>query len=72
MTSATNSLPVYGLAAGTYYGKVAAFDPWTTKPSLLNLSTEISFVISTGGGTSPSGGGSTGAGWGGRGGTAIP
>ena len=72
VTSATNSLPVYGLPAATYYGKVAAFDPWTLKPSLLNLSTEISFTITTGGGSTATGGGGLGAGWGGRGGTPLP
>jgi hypothetical protein len=59
------SLTIYGLAAGTYYCKIAAYDPWTNKPSLLNLSTELSFTITTGGGSTPTGGGTGGGGFGG-------
>jgi hypothetical protein len=49
----TLPLSIYGLAAGTYYARIAAYDPWTTNPDLLNLSSEVSFTITTGGGTSP-------------------
>lgn len=61
-----SSIVLYGLAAATYYVRMAAFDPWSSDPSELNLSSEHSFTISVGGGTSPSGGGSGGAGWDGR------
>ena len=54
---------IFGLAAGTYYARIAAFDAWTNDPSLLNLSAEQSFVISTGGGSTPTGGGDTGGGF---------
>jgi hypothetical protein len=56
----TLPLNIYGLAAGTYYCRIAAYDPWTNDPDQLNLSTELNFVISTGGGASPSGGGTDG------------
>lgn len=62
----TLPLSIYGLAAGTYYARIAAYDPWTTNPDLLNLSSEVSFTITTGGGTSPSGGGDAGGGYEGR------
>lgn len=73
--SGINSIAVYGLAAGTYYGRIAAIDPWSSAPALLNLSSEISFTITTGGGGTPSGGGTGGGGYGGRrlgDGTVIP
>ncbi len=53
------------LPAGTYYAKVAAFDTWSSNPSLLNFSAEDSFVISTGVGTAPGGDGGGGTGGGG-------
>jgi hypothetical protein len=53
-------LNIYGLAAGTYYAKIAAFDPWTNDPDQLNLSAQQSFTITTGGGASPSGGSTDG------------
>lgn len=67
-TQGTGSLfagsPAYlqNWAAGTYYTKVAAFDAWTTLPSLLNFSTETSFTTTgssggTGGGSGDGGGG---------------
>lgn len=58
--------PTYlqGLAAGTFYTKVAAFDAWTDRPDLLNYSTpEQSFVITTGGGGTGGGGGGGGGGY---------
>jgi hypothetical protein len=61
------SVSIYGLAAGTYYAKIAASDPWTANPALLNLSSELSFVISTGGGATPTGGGISGGGYAGGG-----
>jgi hypothetical protein len=73
-----NSVAIYGLAAATYYCKIAAYDGWSANPSLLNLSSELNFAISTGGGSTPTGGGTGGGGYtgggGGRGGggTAIP
>lgn len=63
VTSGTNSLSVFGLAAGTYYCRIAACDPWSADPSLLNLSAEMNFVITTGGGTTPTGGGGGGGGF---------
>lgn len=51
---------IYGLPAGTYYAKIAAFDNWTQQPNLLNFSPETSFTISTGGGSSTPGGGGGG------------
>lgn len=65
VTSGTPSINIYGLAADTYYGHIAAFDEWTSNPALLNLSSEISFTITTGGGSTPSGGGTAGGGYGG-------
>lgn len=74
--SGITTLPIYGLAAGTYYGRLAAYDAWSANPALLNLSTELSFTITTGGGSTPSGGGDGGGGYGGGGGggpgTMIP
>ena len=54
------SLPAVlsGLAAGTWYAQVAAIDLWTASPSLLNMSGEVNFTITTGGGPSPTGGAS--------------
>jgi hypothetical protein len=63
VSSGISSINIFGLAAGTYYGKMAAYDGWSSKPTLLNLSTEISFTITTGGGSSPSGGGPSGGGY---------
>ena len=62
--------------AGDRRAKALAIDGWTANPTLLNLSSEISFTIATGGGSTPSGGGTggtaktygTGAATGGRGG----
>lgn len=56
------TIALYGLAAGTFYGRIAAYDAWTSNPTLLNLSSELSFTISTGGGSTPPGGGG-GGGW---------
>ncbi len=64
---------IFGLAAATYYCKIAAYDAWTANPGQLNLSTELSFVISTGGGSTPTGGGTGGGGYKGSGsGLALP
>jgi hypothetical protein len=52
-----------GLAAGTFYTKVAAYDAWTDRPDLLNFSTEDDFVITTGGGGIGGGGGGGGGGY---------
>lgn len=60
------SITVYGLAAGTYYCRIAAYDGWTANPAFLNLSPEKTFTITTGGGSSPSGGGAGGGGYIGR------
>ena len=61
VSSVGNSITLYGLPAGTYYARVGARDPWTDAPTLLNLSAEVSFTITTGGGQgTPSGGGSSG------------
>jgi hypothetical protein len=60
------TVSVYGLAAGTYYCRIGAYDGWTANPGQLNLSSELSFTITTGGGSSPSGGGTGGGGWGGQ------
>lgn len=62
--SGVSSFSLYGLSAGTYYGKLAAYDGWSSNPADLNLSSEISFTITTGGGTYTSGGGGGGAGGG--------
>lgn len=59
------SIPLYGLAAGTYFGRIAAYDGWSGDPAFLNLSSEISFTVAIGGGSTPSGGGSGGGGGGG-------
>lgn len=56
------STPIYSLAAGTYYARAAAYDGWTSRPGLLNLTAQASFIITTGGG---GGGGSGGGGGGG-------
>lgn len=57
--------PAYlsGLAAATFYAKVAAFDAWTDRPNLLNFSSEVTFVITTGGGGVGGGGGDGGGGY---------
>lgn len=60
------SVSIFGLAAATYYCKIAAYDPWTANPSQLNLSTELTFTISTGAGATPSGGGTGAGGYTGR------
>lgn len=59
------SSPAYlqGLAAGTFYAKIAAYDAWTRRPDLLNFSTEVSFAITTGGGGVGGGGGGGGGGY---------
>lgn len=56
--------PIYGfgLTAGAYFGKVAAFDAWSDRPDLLNFTAEDAFTITTGGGgfgggAAPGGGG---------------
>lgn len=66
VVSGIPSIDLFGLAAGTYYGRVAAYDGWSGAPGLLNLSSEISFTITTGGGSSPGGGGDGGGGFIGR------
>lgn len=49
------------LAAGTFYGKVASVDSWTSQPDQVTFSAEDSFVIATGvGGAAPGGGGGGG------------
>ncbi|MEG3086187.1 Hint domain-containing protein [Sphingomonas sp. PB4P5] len=65
VTRNLGSSPQYlqGLAAGTFYTKVAAFDAWTDNPGLLNFSTEDDFTITTGGGGSGGGGGGGGGGY---------
>jgi len=63
VTAGIPTLSIFGLAAGTYYARIAAFDGWTTNPDFLNLSSEQSFTISTGGGATPSGGGTGGGGY---------
>ena len=68
VTSGTPSVQVFGLAAGTYYGRLAVYDSWTGNPALLNLSGEMPFTITTGGGSTPSGGGTDGGGYDGGGG----
>ena len=55
---------LYGLPAGTYYARAAAYDAWSADPSLLNLSSEVSFVLTAGGGSTPAGGGGGGGGGG--------
>lgn len=66
VTSGVPSVDVFGLAAGTYYGRIAAYDGWTNDPARLNLSPEISFTIATGGGSTPSGGGTGSGGYNGQ------
>lgn len=66
LSSGIPSITVYGLAAGTYYGRIAAYDGWTADPAFLNLSAEHSFTIMAGGGSSPGGGGDAGGGYNGR------
>jgi hypothetical protein len=61
--SGVNSIYVYGVPAGTYYCRIAAYDAWSSNPNFLNMSPEMSFVISTGGGSTPTGGGITGGGY---------
>jgi hypothetical protein len=57
--------PAYlqNLAAGTFYAIGAAYDAWTTRPDLLNFSSQDSFTISTGGGGVGGGGGGGGGGY---------
>ncbi|WP_333571304.1 Hint domain-containing protein [Sphingomonas sp.] len=57
--------PAYlqGLASGTFYAKIAAFDAWTRRPDLLNFSSEVTFAITTGGGGVGGGGGGGGGGY---------
>lgn len=62
-TSGT-TVPIYGLVAGTYYARAAAYDSWSDRPGLLNLTAQDSFVIAIGGGGF-GGGGSGGGGSGG-------
>lgn len=66
--SAGPNVPIYGLAAGTYYARIAAFDFWTRAPALLNLSAQLTFTITAGGG----GFGGGGSGGGGGGGFPLP
>lgn len=66
--SGINTVTIGGLAAGTYYCRIAAYDGWTSDPRQLNLSTEMSFTITAGGGSTPTGGGGGGTGGGGTGG----
>ena len=68
IASVGNTVNLYGLAAGTYYARVAARDPWTDAPPLLNLTAEQSFTITTGGGGGTPSGGGGGGGYNGRGG----
>lgn len=75
VASGTKPVTLYGLDAGTYYARIAAYDQWSANPAGLNLSPEMSFTITTGGGSTPSGGGTGGGGYhggGGTGGGAIP
>ena len=57
----SNSQQLFSLGAGTYYAKVAALDGWSINPSYLNISTEVSFTITSG---SSGGIGGTGSGGG--------
>ena len=66
LSSGIPSITIYGLAAGTYYARIAAYDGWTADPAFLNLSAERSFAITAGGGSSPGGGGDGGGGYNGR------
>jgi len=68
VTSGLPSISIFGLDAGTYYGRVAAYDEWTANPAYLSLSDEIPFTITVGGGSTPSGGGGGGGGYTGGGG----
>ncbi|WEK42992.1 MAG: hypothetical protein P0Y64_16865 [Candidatus Sphingomonas colombiensis] len=54
---------IQGLAAGTFYTKVAAYDAWSDLPALLNFSAEASFAITAGGGGTGGGGGGGGGGY---------
>ena len=59
-TSRSLPIGIYGLAAGTYYARIAAYDYWTRDPARLNLSSELSFTITTGNGGNPGTGGGGG------------
>lgn len=54
---------IQNLAAGTFYAIGAAYDAWTSRPDLLNFSSQDSFAISTGGGGVGGGGGGGGGGY---------
>lgn len=60
ITTFATSTPIYGLAAGTYYARAAAYDSWTNRPGALNLTSEASFTIAIGGGGFGGGGGGGG------------
>lgn len=70
-TGNTSPIYYYGLSADTYFGKVAAYDLWSSNPSLLNFTAQDTFDITTGGGGqsggAPGGGGGGGTGGGGGG-----
>lgn len=59
------------LPAGSWFGKIAAFDLWTSQSDQLNYSAQDPFTISTGTGGSAGGGGGGGGGAGGGGGGGI-
>ncbi|HVJ69934.1 MAG TPA: hypothetical protein VM531_00245 [Sphingomicrobium sp.] len=63
------SSPAYTpqIPAATYYGKLGAYDLWTSQPDMINFSAEDSFVITPGSGGDP-GGGDGGGGYEGGGG----
>jgi S-type Pyocin len=65
-----NSQIIYGLAADTYYFRIASYDGWTRNPALINFTAEGSLTITTGGGAfgTDGGGGYIGDGVGGGGG----
>ncbi len=48
------------LPAGSYFGKVAAYDSWSSRPDLLNFSSQDAFTITTGTGGAAAGGGGGG------------
>lgn len=43
--SGSSPQSITGLSPGTYYAVVAAYDNWTQDPSLLNFSSQVSFVV---------------------------
>lgn len=74
ITALTSPAYTSQLPAASYFGKVAAFDAWTSQPDQLNFSTQDAFTITPGTGGSPSGGDGGGGfeGGGGGGGGHLP